>query len=34
MPTMKAASPTLLTRKAFFPAVAAAGRSNQNPIRR
>ena len=31
---MKAASPTRLTMKAFMPALAAAGRSNQKPMRR
>ncbi len=34
MAMMKAASPILLTTKAFMPALDAAGRSNQKPIRR
>ena len=34
MPTSIAASPILVTTKAFFAALAAAGRSNQWPIRR
>ena len=31
---MKPASPIRFTMNAFFPAAAAAGRSNQNPISR
>ncbi len=34
MPRRKAASPTRLTMKAFLPALAAAGLSNQKPMRR
>ena len=34
IPTNMAASPTRVTTKAFLAALAAAGRSNQCPIRR
>jgi len=34
MPRRKPKSPNRLVRKAFFPASAAAGRSNQKPMRR